>query len=146
MGLGVWGSEVFGGGSAVLGVISDELGPSAAWRKLTSGLASDLPIFLPPCLPPCLPATRCAASTTPTPLSFTPTLPLYSPHPVLPRPPVLPLYCSEMFSVNHFIVSQTNPHIVPFLNLKRRMGTAGAVAESEFKHRWACCWCGRVGG
>jgi TAG lipase/steryl ester hydrolase/phospholipase A2/LPA acyltransferase len=42
-----------------------------------------------------------------------------------------------MFSVNHFIVSQTNPHIVPFLNLKRRMGTAGAVAESEFKHRWA---------
>ncbi|KAL4443986.1 hypothetical protein ABPG75_011723 [Micractinium tetrahymenae] len=42
---------------------------------------------------------------------------------------------SEMFSVNHFIVSQTNPHIVPFLNLKRRMGTAGAVAESEFKHR-----------
>ena len=47
-----------------------------------------------------------------------------------------------MFSVNHFIVSQTNPHIVPFLNLKRRMGTAGAVAESEFKHRWACCWCG----
>ena len=51
MGLGVWGSEVFGGGSAVLGVISDELGPSAAWRKLTSGLASDLPIFLPPCLP-----------------------------------------------------------------------------------------------
>ncbi|KAL4437758.1 hypothetical protein ABPG77_005670 [Micractinium sp. CCAP 211/92] len=42
---------------------------------------------------------------------------------------------SEMFSVNHFIVSQTNPHIVPFLNLKRRLGTAGAVAESEFKHR-----------
>jgi TAG lipase/steryl ester hydrolase/phospholipase A2/LPA acyltransferase len=44
---------------------------------------------------------------------------------------------SEMFSVNHFIVSQTNPHIVPFLNLKRHLGTAGAVAESEFKHRWA---------
>ncbi|KAI3427163.1 hypothetical protein D9Q98_007100 [Chlorella vulgaris] len=42
---------------------------------------------------------------------------------------------SEMFSVNHFIVSQTNPHIVPFLNLKRHLGTAGAVAESEFKHR-----------
>lgn len=40
-----------------------------------------------------------------------------------------------MFSVNHFIVSQTNPHVVPFLNLKRRLGTAGAVAESEFKHR-----------
>ncbi|PSC75647.1 Triacylglycerol lipase SDP1 [Micractinium conductrix] len=42
---------------------------------------------------------------------------------------------SEMFSANHFIVSQTNPHIVPFLNLKRRLGTVGAVAESEFKHR-----------
>lgn len=46
-----------------------------------------------------------------------------------------------MFSVNHFIVSQTNPHVVPFLNLKRRLGTAGAVAESEFKHRQA--WPGR---
>ena len=37
--------------------------------------------------------------------------------------------------VNHFLVSQTNPHVVPFLNLKRRLGTAGAVAESELKHR-----------
>ncbi|KAI7844766.1 hypothetical protein COHA_001648 [Chlorella ohadii] len=42
---------------------------------------------------------------------------------------------SEMFSANHFIVSQTSPHIVPFLNLKRRLGVAGAVAESEFRHR-----------
>ena len=40
-----------------------------------------------------------------------------------------------MFSVNHFIVSQTNPHIVPFLSLKRRLGTPGAVVEGEFKHR-----------
>ena len=53
-----------------------------------------------------------------------------------------PWCCSEMFSANHFIVSQTNPHIVPFLNLKRRLGTVGAVAESEFKHRrvhLGCC-------
>lgn len=58
-----------------------------------------------------------------------------------------------MFSANHFIVSQTSPHIVPFLNLKRRLGVAGAVAESEFRHRCArgglCCmlaqgWGGRV--
>jgi hypothetical protein len=40
-----------------------------------------------------------------------------------------------MFSANHFIVSQTSPHIVPFLNLKRRLGMAGVVAESEFRHR-----------
>ena len=53
-----------------------------------------------------------------------------------------PWCCSEMFSANHFIVSQTNPHIVPFLNLKRRLGTVGAVAESEFTHRrvhLGCC-------
>lgn len=64
------------------------------------------------------------------------------------------LSCSEMFSANHFIVSQTSPHIVPFLNLKRRLGVAGAVAESEFRHRCArgglCSmraqgWGGRVG-
>ena len=42
-----------------------------------------------------------------------------------------------MFSVNHLIVSQTHPHIVPILNLKRRLGVAGAVAESELKHRCA---------
>lgn len=42
---------------------------------------------------------------------------------------------SEMFGVNHFIVSQTTPHIVPFLNLKRALGVAGQLAEAEIKHR-----------
>jgi TAG lipase/steryl ester hydrolase/phospholipase A2/LPA acyltransferase len=42
---------------------------------------------------------------------------------------------SEMFSVNHFIVSQTTPHIVPILNLKRRLGMTGQLLEAEFKHR-----------
>jgi TAG lipase/steryl ester hydrolase/phospholipase A2/LPA acyltransferase len=42
---------------------------------------------------------------------------------------------SEMFSVNHFIVSQTVPHVVPLLNLKRRLGTAGQLGEAELKHR-----------
>jgi hypothetical protein len=65
-------------------------------------------------------------------------------HPLAPPPPCLPR--SEMFSVNHFIVSQTNPHVVPFLNLKRRLGTAGAVAESEFKHRQAPAGGSAAGG
>ena len=42
---------------------------------------------------------------------------------------------SEMFGVNHFIVSQTTPHIVPFLNLKRALGVAGQLGEAEIKHR-----------
>lgn len=42
---------------------------------------------------------------------------------------------SEMFSVNHFIVSQTNLHVVPVLHLKRELGTLGTLAEAEFKHR-----------
>lgn len=43
---------------------------------------------------------------------------------------------SEMFGVNYFIVSQTNPHIVPLLNLKSRLNrTMYKVLESEFKHR-----------
>ena len=42
---------------------------------------------------------------------------------------------SEMFSVNHFIVSQTSPHIIPFLNLKRQLGVVGQLAEAEIKHR-----------
>lgn len=65
---------------------------------------------------------------------------LHSPSVTTPRtrpcfPPSWLPACSEMFSVNHFIVSQTNPHVVPFLHLKRQLGTPGAVAESEFKHR-----------
>lgn len=42
---------------------------------------------------------------------------------------------SEMFSVNHFIVSQTTPHIAPFLSAKRRLGKVGHLIESEIKHR-----------
>ena len=43
---------------------------------------------------------------------------------------------SEMFNVNHFLVSQTNPHIVPLLNAKARAGKVlGALAEAEWKHR-----------
>jgi len=42
---------------------------------------------------------------------------------------------SEMFGVNHFIVSQTTPHIIPFLNLKKSLGVAGQLGEAEIKHR-----------
>lgn len=43
---------------------------------------------------------------------------------------------SEMFNVNYFLVSQTNPHIVPALNLKKRVNrTLGDVVETEWKHR-----------
>mgnify|MGYP001025090063 CR=1 FL=1 len=43
--------------------------------------------------------------------------------------------CSEMFGANYFIVSQTNPRVVPLLNARRRWGTAGQLAEAELKHR-----------
>lgn len=42
---------------------------------------------------------------------------------------------SEMFSVNHCIVSQTDPRVVPLLNIKKHMGTVGQLAEAELKHR-----------
>jgi TAG lipase/steryl ester hydrolase/phospholipase A2/LPA acyltransferase len=49
---------------------------------------------------------------------------------------------SELFNVNYFIVSQTNPHIVPILRAKRALAkrsaawaAAAAFAESEWKHR-----------
>jgi TAG lipase/steryl ester hydrolase/phospholipase A2/LPA acyltransferase len=29
-----------------------------------------------------------------------------------------------MFNCNHFLVSQTNPHIVPLLNLKKAIASA----------------------
>ncbi|KAK9795501.1 hypothetical protein WJX73_009996 [Symbiochloris irregularis] len=42
----------------------------------------------------------------------------------------------EMFNVNYFLVSQTNPHIVPALNLKKRFNRKlGNLAEAEWKHR-----------
>nr|ARQ20718.1 sugar-dependent 1 tag lipase [Lobosphaera incisa] len=43
---------------------------------------------------------------------------------------------SEMFNVNYFLVSQTNPHIVPVLNLKKRFNRKlGNLLEAEWKHR-----------
>ena len=43
---------------------------------------------------------------------------------------------SEMFNVNYFLVSQTNPHIVPALNMKRRFNRKlGNLLEAEWKHR-----------
>lgn len=46
---------------------------------------------------------------------------------------------SEMFNVNYFLVSQTNPHIVPALNLKKRVNRKlGNILEAEWKHRCVC--------
>lgn len=43
---------------------------------------------------------------------------------------------AEMFNVNYFICSQTNPHIVPALNIKRHLNrTFADLMEHEFKHR-----------
>ena len=45
---------------------------------------------------------------------------------------------SEMFNVNYFLVSQTNPHIVPALNLKKHFNRKlGNLLEQEWKHRQA---------
>ena len=44
---------------------------------------------------------------------------------------------SETFNVNYFLVSQTNPHIVPLMNLKKRVPRKlGNFVETEWKHRW----------
>jgi hypothetical protein len=52
---------------------------------------------------------------------------------------------SEMFNCNHFIVSQTNPHIVPLLNLKKNLSKRWAnLLELELRHRcvsWAWVIC-----
>ena len=49
---------------------------------------------------------------------------------------------SELFNVNYFIVSQTNPHIVPILRVKRWFASQGRACamlahflESEWRHR-----------
>lgn len=49
---------------------------------------------------------------------------------------------SELFNVNYFIVSQTNPHVVPILRVKRAVcafsrptAALAAFVESEWKHR-----------
>lgn len=42
----------------------------------------------------------------------------------------------EMFNVNYFLCSQTNPHIVPALNIKKHLNrTFAEILEMEFKHR-----------
>lgn len=42
----------------------------------------------------------------------------------------------EMFNCNHFLVSQTNPHIVPLLNMKKAFSRKWAnILEAELKHR-----------
>ena len=44
---------------------------------------------------------------------------------------------SETFNVNYFLVSQTNPHIVPALNLKKQVNRKlGNFLEAEWKHRY----------
>lgn len=44
---------------------------------------------------------------------------------------------SEMFNCNHFIVSQTNPHIAPLLNLKKTLSRRWAnLLELELRHRY----------
>lgn len=41
-----------------------------------------------------------------------------------------------MFNVNHFLVSQTNPHIVPLVNFKSLFPHKwGNIMEAELKHR-----------
>ncbi len=46
-----------------------------------------------------------------------------------------------MFNCNHYLVSQTNPHIVPLLNLKKRLGDGrlANILEAELKHRYGQC-------
>jgi hypothetical protein len=43
-----------------------------------------------------------------------------------------------MLNCNHFVVSQTNPHIAPLLNFKASLNnnTLARLAELELKHRW----------
>eukprot|EP00884_Botryococcus_braunii_P020442 jgi/Botrbrau1/7081/Bobra.0165s0103.1 len=43
----------------------------------------------------------------------------------------------EMFGVNYFLVSQTNPHIIPFMNFKKNWmpKKLGNLVETEWKHR-----------
>lgn len=49
-------------------------------------------------------------------------------------------FLAEMFNCNHFIVSQTNPHIVPLLNIKKSLSRKWAnLFELELRHRWVTC-------
>lgn len=42
---------------------------------------------------------------------------------------------SEMFNCNYFIVSQTNPHVIPILSMKKRWPLATTLFISELQHR-----------
>lgn len=43
-----------------------------------------------------------------------------------------------MFNVNHFIVSQTNPHLVPLMTLKKVVpGAIFNMVQAEVKHAFA---------
>lgn len=42
---------------------------------------------------------------------------------------------SELFNVNHFIVSQVNPHVVPFMWLTSKWGILGSMIGDEIKVR-----------
>ena len=45
---------------------------------------------------------------------------------------------AEMFNVNHFIVSQTNPHLVPLMTLKTLVpGPVFNMVKAEVKHAFA---------
>ncbi len=56
----------------------------------------------------------------------------------MPSPQTL----GELFNCNHYLVSQTNPHIVPLLNLIQGFGGKWSkILEAELKHR-----CQVVGG
>eukprot|EP00798_Chlamydomonas_sp_ICE-L_P007370 gene7370-493_t len=45
----------------------------------------------------------------------------------------------EMFNCNHFVVSQTNPHIVPLLNLKKALpNMMGDVLQAEHEKQSLC--------
>lgn len=47
----------------------------------------------------------------------------------------------EMFNVNYFIVSQTNPHIIPLLSFKNKFKkTIAKSIEIEFKYRQIRCF------
>ena len=49
---------------------------------------------------------------------------------------------SETFNANYFLVSQTNPHIVPLMNMKKRINRKfGNFVEAEWKHRCATAVC-----
>jgi predicted acylesterase/phospholipase RssA len=47
---------------------------------------------------------------------------------------------SELFNINHFIVSQVNPHVLPFMKLHedfkdRKLGKLIDLIGDEFRHR-----------